>query len=139
MDKHPTRPIDIAIRSAFAVTVCAVVWLWPKTVHVSPSFDCTKATVPTEKLICKDPELAKIDADFAVYYADNLATVAIVGDRTTLDTLITGQRDFVSVRNRCGQNKFCIMQVYGAREGRLRALVGSPPAPGDSFYGARTF
>jgi uncharacterized protein len=129
MEKHPTRRIDIAIRIAFVIVVCAGVRLWPKTVHVSPSFDCTKAALPTEREICGDSDLAKIDADFAIYYADNLAAAAIAGDRANLNTLIRGERDFLNLRNQCGKNKFCVVQVYGNRERQLGDLVGLPPPP----------
>jgi uncharacterized protein len=132
MEKYPSRRLDIAIRFAFVITVSLVIWRWPKAVHVSPSFDCAKATIPTEQVICRDPDLAKVDADFAVYYADNLATVAIDGDRATLDSLVAGQRNFLIARNRCGSNKLCVMQVYGDREKQLRGLVGLP-AP--DFFG----
>ena len=139
MEAHPTKRIDIAIRIAFVMGVCAAVWLWPKTVHVSPSFDCTKAMLPTEQLICGNPALSKIDADFAIYYADNLATVAIAGDRTTLDALVIGQRDFMSVRDRCDRNEFCVMLAYGNRERQVRGLVGGPPPPADFLNGTRAF
>lgn len=132
MEKYPSRRLDIAIRVAFVITVTLVIWRWPKAVHVSPSFDCAKATIPTERVICGDPDLAKIDADFAIYYADNLATVAINSDRATLNALIAGQRDFMTARNGCGKNKLCVLQVYGDREKQLRKLVGLP-AP--DFFG----
>jgi len=139
METFPTKRFDIAIRIAFVIGLCAAVWLWPKTVHVSPSFDCTKATLPTEELICGNPALAKIDADYAIYYADNLATVAAVSDRTTLEALITGQRDFVTARDRCGRNEFCVMQAYGNRERQVLGLVGGPPPPADFLNGTRAF
>ena len=139
MQTHAPRRIDIAIRIAFVIVLFAVVGFWPKTIHVSPSFDCTKATLPTEKLICGDSDLAKLDSDFAIYYADNLATVAIAGDKATLAALITGQRSFMNTRNRCGSNKFCVMQAYGNRERQLRELLGSPPPPADFLNGGRAF
>ncbi len=137
MEKYPSRRLDIAIRVAFVITVSLVIWRWPKAVHVSPSFDCAKATIATEKTICGDPDLAKVDASFAIYYADNLATAAINGDRAALDALVAGQRDFMIARNRCGRNRLCVMQVYGDREQQLRKLSGLPSP--DFFGEARAF
>ena len=139
MEPHASRRIDIAVRIAFVIVLLAVVGFWPKTIHVSPSFDCTKATLPTEKLICGDSDLAKLDSDFAIYYADNLATVAIIGDRAKLEALIAGQRNFMEKRNRCDSNTFCVMQAYGDRERQLRELLGSPPPPADLLNGSRSF
>ncbi len=79
--------------------------------------------------------MAKVDVDFAIYYADNLATAAINGDRPTLAALVAGQRDFMIARNRCGRNKLCVMRVYGDREKQLTKLSGLP-AP--DFFGEVT-
>jgi uncharacterized protein len=126
MDTHRSRPIDIAIRVAFVIAVSVGIWRWPHAVQVPASFDCTKARLPTEKTICADPDLAKVDADFAIYYADNLAAVAIAGNRAILDTLITGERDFLEARNQCGTSKLCIRQMYDNRDQQLVELVGLP-------------
>lgn len=126
MDKHPTKRLDIAIRVAFVLTVSFVIWRWPKAITVTPSFDCSKATLPTERVICTDPGLAKVDVDFAIYYADNLATAAINGDGAIVAALVKGQRDFTTIRDRCGTNKLCVMEVYGDRESKLKAMSGLP-------------
>ncbi|HEY7393180.1 MAG TPA: lysozyme inhibitor LprI family protein [Bryobacteraceae bacterium] len=41
-----------------------------KTGTASPSFDCTKASSPTEKLICSEPELAAMDKAMARVYQE---------------------------------------------------------------------
>ena len=43
---------------------------------LSPSFDCVKASSPTEKLICSDPELAAMDRAMARVYQDALRNVS---------------------------------------------------------------
>jgi uncharacterized protein YecT (DUF1311 family) len=102
-------------------------WLWSRTaIHVSPSFDCTKATLATEKTICSDPELARLDADFAVQYQDSLKAVAIARDAATGDALEQGQRDFLEERNQCGNAKWCIERMYGRRNLQITELVGEP-------------
>jgi uncharacterized protein len=138
MEKYPSRRIDIAVRIAFVITLVLVIRLWPKAIHVPPSFDCNKATLPTEKAICGDPDLSKIDADFAIYYADSLTAAAIANDRATLDTLLKGERGFLNTRNQCGRSAQCVMQAYANRERQLGELVGLPPPPPD-FGGVRAF
>ena len=41
-----------------------------------PSFDCAKASTPTEKLICKDADLASMDSALAAAYRELLQKVA---------------------------------------------------------------
>jgi uncharacterized protein len=95
--------------------------------HVEPSYDCTKAILPTEKEICADPQLAKIDSDFAVYYQDNLEVVTITDNKLVEEALKRGERDFLDARNSCGAAKWCIERTYAKRNLQLLELVGEPP------------
>jgi uncharacterized protein YecT (DUF1311 family) len=41
---------------------------------INPSFDCSKASTPVEKAICRDAELAKLDKELSQLYAKVLET-----------------------------------------------------------------
>ena len=78
-----------------------------------PSFDCRKATLPTEKAICADPQMSAIDALVTKAYAG--FEPAFGGDKRKI------ARGLVADRNACGTDAACIvsaqnnaLQTYGA-------------------------
>jgi uncharacterized protein len=121
---------SVFLRAGAVVILSIALWFWPVgKPTVAPSFDCTKASGPTEKTICADPELARIDADFALYYQDNIDAAQINGDSAVIGTLRQGQRAFVEARNQCGTVKWCIERRYADRDRQLAELVGAPHRP----------
>jgi uncharacterized protein YecT (DUF1311 family) len=44
--------------------------------EIKPSFDCLQAQTPTERIICADPNLARLDVQMVAAYRDLLATQA---------------------------------------------------------------
>lgn len=100
-----------------------------------PSFDCAKAGAPVEHAICSDAGLAKLDADLAGRYTDELAKA---GDP---DSLRNEQRAWAGERaNACGilpgaddeapdfsaDQIGCLKDLYNAR---LTALTAAAPVP----------
>ncbi len=80
------------------------------------SFDCSKATTKTEKVICGDPTLSKLDEDMAVAYSKALKT-------SDPDVVKKGQRKWLKeVLAPCIEDKVCIKKAY---ENRLRQLESS--------------
>lgn len=77
------------------------------------SFDCSKAASTTEKMICNDPAISKLDEQLAAAYktASDAAT-----DK---DALKTQQRDWLKQnRNLCGDTT-CLTQTYQNRIAEL--------------------
>lgn len=89
------------------------------------SFDCAKAGTKTEKLICADAELSKLDEALAVAYADALKS-------TDPASLKAAQKAWLKRRNRCG-NVACIQAAYRQRAGAISQILPrpAPAAPPD--------
>ncbi len=98
MSKTPQRPTQTAV---------------PAT---GPSFDCDKASSNVEKLICSTPELAKADAEMAIFYKKNMAVSG--ADSAAIKQ---GQRAFISIRNQCSTVS-CVSEAYRARYEELGQL-----------------
>lgn len=56
------------VRVAYWVGVAALVWLAAPTATRAASFDCAKAGTPTEKAICKDAAVSKLDDQVAAAF-----------------------------------------------------------------------
>lgn len=76
------------------------------------SFDCTKASTATEKAICQDKELNRLDEALAADYKEMMS--ADVGDGARQELRAT-QRVWVSQRNKCGGDVGCISKQYRSR------------------------
>ncbi|MET2826796.1 lysozyme inhibitor LprI family protein [Mesorhizobium shangrilense] len=77
-----------------------------------PSFDCRKASLPTEKAVCADPQLSAIDALVAKAFKDSEPSFG--GDKRKI------ARALVADRNACMDDTACIvsaqnnaLQTYG--------------------------
>lgn len=76
--------------------------------HTSPSYDCTKATIPTEFAICDTPELRKMDIQFS-----NAVAAAKVS--TPYRQVITENlKVWIKTRNQCLSDTECIKTSYQA-------------------------
>ncbi len=105
-------------------------------------FDCAKAASPTEKAICADAGLSKLDGQLAAAWK---AALTKGGDTAVLKT---AQRKWLKQRDQCGGDAACVGDRY--RE-RLASLNGTPLAAdrwqqtwyrdsdNPSFGGALTF
>lgn len=80
------------------------------TVHEipGPSFDCSRATLRAEKLVCSTPSLAKLDKDLARAYRQAHDTAQDPG------ALAREQRRWLAGRNKCADNA-CLEAAYEAR------------------------
>lgn len=76
-----------------------------------PSFDCTKASTFSEKAICSDPLLGKLDGALSENYKYMLASD--IGDGARND-LKTTQRKWLMERNKC-TNSQCLANTYRKR------------------------
>lgn len=80
------------------------------------SFDCAKAGTATEKAICSDVALARLDRNLADTYAQALSWASDDAEKTKIRD---AQRAWIGERNACGGDTGCLTTAY---ESRLRAL-----------------
>lgn len=76
-----------------------------------PSFDCSKASTFSEKAICSDPLLGKLDGALSENYKSMLASNIGEGARSDLKTT---QRKWLTERNKCTSNQ-CLTDAYRKR------------------------
>ncbi|MHB8884256.1 MAG: lysozyme inhibitor LprI family protein [Methylovirgula sp.] len=95
-----------------------------------PSFDCTKAATPIEKLICKEPRLADLDARLERTIRDKLAQ-----DPTAGAALLAAERQWLRSRdNACSaeaaaaQTQPAVACLTAAYQSRIAALSTPPTA-----------
>ncbi|MCA8023524.1 lysozyme inhibitor LprI family protein [Burkholderia metallica] len=124
-----------------SVVAAALLALLPAVAHAA-GFDCTKAASPTEKAMCADAALSKLDGDLTAAWKQALAKG---GDTAALKA---AQLKWLKQRDRCDADASCLGDRY--RE-RLASLNGKPLAAdrwqqtwyltndNPSFGGALTF
>ena len=83
-----------------------------------PSFDCAKASTATEKAICSDVDLARLDRSLADAYAQ---AIAPTGDGGGVGRIKDEQRAWVAKRDACGGDVGCLTSSYQARLKALQA------------------
>lgn len=84
------------------------------------SFDCAKASTPTERLICDNPYISKLDSKLAIAYKSAL------NNKQQADSIRHAQKIWISERDFCTQlsgpnnnQALCVLKAY---EERLKAL-----------------
>jgi len=80
-----------------------------------PSFDCAKAGTPTEKAICSDVALARLDREVAGAYQQQLS----YADDAQKTAIRNAQRAWLGTRDACGGSVVCLTDAY---DQRLKAL-----------------
>ncbi|WP_080515530.1 lysozyme inhibitor LprI family protein [Methylorubrum extorquens] len=85
-------------------------------VRVTPSFSCARASTSSERTICSDSSLARLDRQLTVLYSravDNLSN-------SSRRALIVAQKQWIQERDQCGSSVGCIARAYTQRIGALR-------------------
>ncbi len=82
-----------------------------------PSYNCAKATTATEKTICSDVMLARLDRAVAAAYRQKLSYADEAEAQSTRDA----QRAWIRARDGCGSSVLCLTTSY---DDRLKALSG---------------
>jgi uncharacterized protein len=91
---------------------------------VKTSFDCAKATVPAETLICTDPNLAALDVKLADVFQRGMNQWNADG---VAERERTAQRQWLLVRNRCGSSSDasqCVAETYNRRIAEVQIQSG---------------
>jgi len=86
------------------------------------SFDCSKATTPTERTVCANPGLAATDRELDAAYKSAVANAA--DDRA----LRQSQREWLADLQLCGEDPFCIEESYADRIAMLESFGGDSSA-----------
>jgi uncharacterized protein len=96
----------------FCLCALIAIFVIPTAIRAA-SFNCSKASTKTEKAICSDPMLSRLDEDMAAAYSKALKT----SDR---DAVKKEQRKWLKeILAPCIEDKACIRKAY---ENRLRQL-----------------
>ena len=82
-----------------------------------PSFDCAKAGTATEKAICSDVTLARLDRKVAAAYQWKLR----YADEAEAKAVRADQRAWLEFRDTCGSSMLCLTASY---DDRLKVLSG---------------
>ena len=88
----------------------------------APSFNCDGATIESEKAICSDPQLARLDQRLAKVwnsYLDNF------DDGRLLKILRGDQAAWLAQRDACGPESACIGSAYAERYGLITGQQAS--------------
>ena len=102
------------------------------------SFSCAKASTPTEKAICADAGLSKLDDRLSAAYREGvkLLSGASPEENDALSAVKADQRAWLGERNACGADTACLRTAY---ERRVAVLTFHPdpgaPSPADRFVG----
>lgn len=104
-------------RSFMLLSIFAVALTDPTT---ASAFDCRKASTPTEKAICADPELKRKDNQLSRDYALFRQHFSKSGN---YDCLVAEQKkrqfEWLKERDACGADKACIAAAYDKRQNQL--------------------
>ena len=84
------------------------------------SFDCSRASNVTEKSVCQDKTLAALDRKMAKTYAEAKQSYL----KNEMKKLTSDQRAWIKNRNRCKDDRNCIVNVYQKRIAQLQIEGG---------------
>ena len=93
----------------FLVMLTCLLW-GPVVAAERPSFDCAKAGTPTEKAICGNDRLARLDRAIAK---------ALIGLKDSFGELIEEQTAFMTQRDTCGADVACLTREMDSRRAAL--------------------
>ncbi len=101
-------------------------------IAAAPSFSCTGALSPTERVICADPDLAALDRSVAAAYRnrfDGLPVESASALEQIVKSLVITQKAWLKHRDSCGADRGCIYKAYVARTSSLAASEGTKDVP----------
>lgn len=92
-----------------------------------PSFDCNRASTPTETTLCNNPALAMLDVQLSELYLRQLPGQAPQKAKAQQE-----QRNWLAQRNRCGADASCLFNAYSERIAQLGAANQASPTTATS-------
>ncbi len=115
---RPSRQLQADLRRAVARIAIPE---RPATGAVRPSFDCARASTPTEFAICGSTDLAELDQAITRNYAFALESA----DATTGVAIRNSQKAWLDSRDRCGGDVQCLAISMATRAQGLAAIASS--------------
>lgn len=101
----------------------------------TPSFDCKKATTPTEKAICASGELGQLDTQISQQFKKVRTLASLYLRRTLLDE----QMGWLKERNKCGRDEACLRTSMQKRAAGLVSFTDEYEHPREERYGPFLF
>ena len=102
----------------------------PASAAGAPSFDCVRAAVAVERMVCEDAELSALDRELARLY--RLASEGPGSGAAGRTALVAAERGWIGRRDRCEASeapRTCVKAAYVGRIAELRENdVGAPAA-----------
>ena len=83
------------------------------TTSFAASFDCNKASMPSEKMVCNNPALSKLDDQMFAAYSKAKS------ESTNPDSLKNEQISWIKEVRACGNDETCISSLYLKRISQL--------------------
>jgi uncharacterized protein len=105
----------------------AILGVFPVGARSQPSFDCQKAGNATERRICADPELARLDRELATLWRGMIRSFS---NEDQLAQMKADQKQWIARRNECAGDSKCISSRYQAQIDRFRGDDPDYPAAG---------
>jgi uncharacterized protein YecT (DUF1311 family) len=95
-----------------------------------PSFDCAKASTATERTICANDRLARLDRSLATVYRQLKGELAVIGE-----VFANEQTAFLKQRDACGADVACLVRHMEERRAALALERQSKAGPEEAFVG----
>jgi uncharacterized protein len=95
-----------------------------------PSFDCKKAATATERTICANDRLARLDRSLAAVYRQLRTELAVTGE-----VFANEQTVFLKQRDACGADVACLVRHMEERRAALALERQSNTGPEEAFVG----
>jgi uncharacterized protein YecT (DUF1311 family) len=107
-----SRGDEIKAMAEAAAIAAAAETARAEAVKPKPSFDCEKASTPSEKTICSNADLAELDSRLAIAYYQARSSAC-------KKDLQKQQREWLNKRNSCSSNIQCLKNSYNSRIQKL--------------------
>jgi uncharacterized protein len=102
-----------------AAGICAAAAILRPDPANAQSFDCRQVRNQDEMLICREPDLARLDQQLATLYREQLGKIP----KERQDDFQRHENHFLNARRRCGEHHSCIEQSYRNRIKELEDFV----------------
>jgi len=94
-----------------------------------PSFDCATNSKPSERAVCQDGDLSRLDVEMAQLYRKSLKT----SPEPVQNFFRLSQQLWLERRNQCGDDTTCLKELYAERIAELKTLATSFRLPKQTY------
>ena len=120
------------MRLSLTLGIVIIAWVGAMHAHAAerPSFDCARAATATERTICANDRLARLDRSLATAYRQLKTELAVTGE-----VFANEQTAFLKQRDACGADVACLVRQMEERRAALALERQSKAAPEEAFVG----